>query len=166
MHPLKRTSPLRRIVLASAATVSGMVLLLSLKPHSPPGITVAAPVPAGTGEASSGPGASSDSGVPTSPGSGSTETGTKTVTGDAVDTIWGPVQVRITVQDGKITEADAVTYPKADPLEEQLNEYAVQQLNQETLTAQSADIDVVSGATYTSQGYQQSLQSALDAAMR
>ncbi|MEU0407929.1 FMN-binding protein [Streptomyces griseorubiginosus] len=157
MHPLKRTSPLRRIVLASAATVSAMVLLLSLKPHSPPEITAAAPAPSDTG------GPTARSSASANPRSGPTTTGTKTVTGDAIETIWGPVQVRITLEDGKITKSAAVIYPKADPLEEQLNEYAVQQLNQQTVAAQSADIDVVSGATYTSQGYRQSLQSALDA---
>ncbi|WP_432192532.1 FMN-binding protein [Streptomyces sp. bgisy027] len=167
MHPLKRTGPLRRIVLASVVTVSGMVLLIALKPHSPPEITVAAPAPSSSGNAPGGAGGSGSGpggpGASTSPGGGSATTGAKTVTGDPADTIWGPVQVRITVRNGKITEATAVQYPKADPLEEQLNVYAVQQLNQQTLAAQSADIDVVSGATYTSHGYQQSLQSALDA---
>ncbi|MFF1724332.1 FMN-binding protein [Streptomyces sviceus] len=79
---------------------------------------------------------------------------------------WGPVQVRITLQDGKITKSAAVTYLKADPLEEQLNEYAVQQLNQQTVASQGADIDVVCGATYTSQGYRQSFQPTLDCVRR
>ncbi|WP_019068828.1 FMN-binding protein [Streptomyces hokutonensis] len=161
MHPLKRKSPLRRIVLASAVTVSGMVLLLSLKPHSSPEITVAAPAPA---PSSSDSVAGDSGGSSASPGMGTRAT--KTVTGDSVQTVFGPVQVRVTLRNGKITKVAAVEYPKADPLEEQLNDYAVAQLEQEALSAQSADIDVVSGATYTSQGYQQSLQSALDAAKK
>ncbi|MEU0073804.1 FMN-binding protein [Streptomyces sp. NPDC006332] len=172
MHPLKRNSSLRRIVLACVATVSGVVLVLSLKPHSSPGITVAAPAPSGGGHTAPGPvgpsasrGSGGDSGTASprkSPGGGSTSTVTKTVTGDPAETIFGPVQVRISLKDGKITKAEAVTYPKANALEEQLNEFAVPQLNQEALKAQSANIDVVTGATYTSQGYAQSLQSALD----
>lgn len=174
MHPLKRSSSLRRIVLASAATVSGVVLLLSLKPHSSPTITVVERGPSNSASASAGSGGSSGSsgsgsgtGGPSPsarPGSGSTTTDTKTVTGDPAQTIFGPVQVRITLKNGKITKATAVAYPKANPLEQQLNEFAVPQLNREAVTAQSANIDVVSGATYTSHGYAQSLQTALDSA--
>ncbi|MFF4212937.1 FMN-binding protein [Streptomyces sp. NPDC001796] len=161
MHALKRKSPLRRIVLASAATVSGMVLLLSMKPHSSPGIAVAAPAPSSSAGVSAGSGGSTDSSG-SSGSSGSATTGTKTVTGDSVQTRYGPVQVRITVTNGKLTDVTAVTYPQDSPRDQEINSYAVPQLTREALTAQSANIDVVSGATYTSQGYQQSLQSALD----
>ncbi|MFF3908784.1 FMN-binding protein [Streptomyces sp. NPDC001848] len=167
MHALKRKSPLRRIVLASAATVSGMVLLLSMKPHSSPGIAVAAPAPSSSASASVGSGGSAGSdgsgGSSGSSGSsGSTTTGTKTVTGQEAQTRYGPVQVRITVKNGKLTDVTAVEYPQDNPRDQEINSYAVPQLNREALAAQSANIDVVSGATYTSQGYQQSLQSALD----
>ncbi|WP_367324426.1 FMN-binding protein [Streptomyces sp. HUAS ZL42] len=145
MHALKKNRPLRRIVLASAATVSGMVLLLSLKPHTSPAVAVNSPV------------SSSSSGT-------SSATGTKTVTGDSVQTRWGPVQVKITVQDGRLTEVTAVTYPQENPRDQQINAYAIPELRREALDAQSADIDTVSGATYTSDGYRQSLQSALDSA--
>ncbi|MGW1158313.1 FMN-binding protein [Streptomyces sp. NPDC002519] len=170
MHALRKKSPLRRIVLASAATVSGMVLLLSMKPHSSPGIAVAAPAPsssagtpAGSGGSSGSSGSNGSGGSGGSSGSsGSATTGTKTVTGASVQTAYGPVQVRITVTNGKLTDATAVTYPQGSPRDQEINSYAVPQLNREVLTAQSANIDTVSGATYTSQGYQQSLQSALD----
>jgi len=145
VHSLKKNRPLRRIVLASAATVSGMVLLLSLKPHSAP--TVAVAVPAPSGSSSAGP-----------------ATGTKTVTGDTVQTRWGPVQVRITLKSGKLTEVTAVTYPQDNPRDQEINSFALPRLRSEALQAQSADIDTVSGATYTSDGYRQSLQSALDSA--
>ncbi|MDX3802645.1 FMN-binding protein [Streptomyces sp. AK04-3B] len=145
MHTLRKNRPLRRIVLAGAATVSGMVLLLSLKPHTAPGVAAAAsPAPAGSGA--------------------SAAAGTRTLTGDSVQTRWGPVQVRITLKDGKLTDVTAVTYPQENPRDRQINSYAVPQLTREALTAQSADIDTVSGATYTSDGYRQSLQSALDSA--
>lgn len=157
MHTLRKNRPLRRIVLAGAATVSGMVLLLSFKPHTPP-VVAGSASPAPTG-------ASGTSGA--TPGAGgSAATGTRTLTGDSVQTRWGPVQVRITLKDGRLTDVTAVSYPQDNPRDRQINGYAVPQLTREALTAQSADIDTVSGATYTSDGYRQSLQSALDSATR
>lgn len=150
MHALRKNHPLRRIVLASAATASGMVLLLSLKPHASPQAVLALPAPTGSASASS--------------GTGSAGTGTRTVTGDTVQTRWGPVQVRITIKDGRLTDVTAVTYPSDNPRDQEINSFAVPRLRTEALTAQSADIDTVSGATYTSEGYRQSLQSALDSA--
>ncbi|NEC84821.1 FMN-binding protein [Streptomyces sp. SID12501] len=147
MHTLRKNRPLRRIALASAATVSGMVLLLSLKPHTTPAVV--------TGSASSS--------APSGSSSGSA-TGTRTLTGDSVQTRYGPVQVRVTLTNGKLTDVTAVTYPQENPRDQQINSYAVPQLTREALTVQSADIDTVSGATYTSDGYRRSLQSALDSA--
>ncbi|GGJ00957.1 FMN-binding protein [Streptomyces brasiliensis] len=152
MHALKKTRPLRRIVLASAATVSGMVLLLALKPHTSPEAASAVPAPV------PGSSASASAGTPAS--------GTKSVDGETVQTRWGPVQVRITLKDGKLTEVTAVTYPTDNPRDQEINSYALPQLRREALAAQSAQIDTVSGATYTSDGYRQSLQSALDSAGR
>jgi uncharacterized protein with FMN-binding domain len=74
------------------------------------------------------------------------------------------VQVRVVVKNGKVTSADAVVVPSGNQRDEEINSYAVPVLNQEVLDAQSAGIDTVSGATVTSDGYLQSLQSALDAA--
>ncbi|MFB8178404.1 FMN-binding protein [Streptomyces sp. NPDC055966] len=159
MHALKKNRPLRRIVLAGAATVSGMVLLLSLKPHTSPTPVIAdAKSPAVS--SSSAPSASS-SGA----GSGKS-TGTRTVTGETVQTRWGPVQVRVTIRSGRITDVTAVQYPQDNPRDQEINSYALPQLRREALAAQSAQIDMVSGASYTSTGYQQSLQSALDSAGR
>jgi uncharacterized protein with FMN-binding domain len=86
------------------------------------------------------------------------------VTGAAWPTIYGPVQVQITVRGGRVTAVTAVEYPADTPRDVQINQYAIPQLNAETLAAGSAQIDAVSGATYTSQGYIGSLQSALDKA--
>ncbi|WP_053848937.1 FMN-binding protein [Streptomyces sp. NRRL B-24085] len=138
MHALKKNRPLRRIVLAGAATVSGMVMLLSLKPHTSPALAV------------------------TFGSTAPAVTGTRTVTGDSVQTRWGPVQVRVTVRNGRLTDVTAVLYPTDNPRDQEINGYAVPRLRTEALQAQSADIDTVSGATYTSDGYRQSLQSALD----
>jgi uncharacterized protein with FMN-binding domain len=95
--------------------------------------------------------------------SGSTSAGT-TFTGTVAQTRWGPVQVEITVADGKITDVAVPQYPSGNGKDQQINSYALPELKQETLSAQSANIDVVSGATVTSDGYVESLQSALDRA--
>ncbi|GGN70636.1 hypothetical protein GCM10011579_046120 [Streptomyces albiflavescens] len=169
MHALKKQRPLRRVVLAAASTVTGVVLLLSLKPHTPPTEEQAS---SSAGESQTqpqtqtqtpSPGSSSGSTSGSSSGS-KKSTGTKTVTGDTVQTRWGPVQVRITLKNGKITDVTAVAYPSDNPKDQEINSYAIPQLRREALAAQSASIDSVSGATYTSDGYKQSLQSALDSA--
>ncbi len=86
------------------------------------------------------------------------------MTGAAADTMYGPVQVQITVKNGKLTAADATVYPTETPRDAQINAYAIPQLEQETVAAGNAKINAVSGATYTSNGYIASLQSALDKA--
>ncbi|MEU1342961.1 FMN-binding protein [Streptomyces sp. NPDC005827] len=172
MHALNKNRPLRRVLLASATTVSGIVLLLALKPHTGPTVVTDSVSPAPSSSASAAPEASSGTGGSTKSSGGSTKSsggstksaGSKTVTGDTVQTRWGPVQVRITVKNGKITDVTALQYPSDNPRDQEINSYALPQLRGEALSAQSASIDTVSGATYTSQGYQQSLQSALDSA--
>lgn len=163
LHTLRKNRPLRRVVLASAATVSGMVLLLSLKPHTTGSVAGAArsPAPSASSSASSGTARSGGSS-----GSSGSATGTRTVTGDSVQTRYGPVQVRVTLKNGTLTDVTAITYPQENPRDQQINSYAVPRLAREALAAQSSDIDTVSGATYTSAGYRQSLQSALDSASR
>jgi uncharacterized protein with FMN-binding domain len=95
---------------------------------------------------------------------GTTAAGSVTVTGSSASTRWGPVQVEITITDGTITDVTVVDYPTANGKDRQINARAVPVLVQETLDAQSAAIDMVSGATVTSEGYLESLQSALDEA--
>jgi uncharacterized protein with FMN-binding domain len=82
-----------------------------------------------------------------------------TFTGSDENTQYGDVQVQLTVANGKITDANDVQQPS-----DSIGSNAVSQLNQEVLTAQSANIQAVSGATYTSQGYIGSLQQALNKA--
>ncbi|WP_327232929.1 FMN-binding protein [Streptomyces sp. NBC_01317] len=88
----------------------------------------------------------------------------RTVLGDAVDTQYGPVQVQLTLSGTKIVKAAAVQAPGSDAQSKSVTANAVPQLNQAAVAAQSAGIDAVSGASYTSKGYQDSLQSALDKA--
>ncbi|MEV5932792.1 FMN-binding protein [Streptomyces sp. NPDC052079] len=146
---MRKSHPVRRAVLATAATVSGIVLLLSLKPASDPGSAEAAggAVPPAAAQ----------------PQGGSQPVGDGTVTGDAASTQYGAVQVRLTVSGGKITKAEAVQAPKGGQ-SDQITSNSVPRLNQAAVAAQSAEIDTVSGATYTSTGYKKSLQSALDKA--
>ena len=99
-----------------------------------------------------------------SSGDGSTNSKATTVTGRVADTQWGPVQVELTVSGGRITKVDVLQYPSGNPKDTEINDYALPILTQETTSSQSASIDMVSGATVTSTGYIQSLQSALDQA--
>ncbi len=158
---------MRRIVVAFMSTVSATVLLFNY--HTSLGASSTSAAQAGSdSETSSGTTesgdstASGDSGS-ADPGSGSGSS-SKTYTGDEADTQWGVVQVQITVEDGKITKSEAVQYPTENHRDQEINSYAVPQLNSEVVDQQSADIDAVSGATVTSDGYVQSLQSALDEA--
>jgi uncharacterized protein with FMN-binding domain len=139
-------------VLATAATVSGVVLLLSLKPSSDPasaqaGGTIPQQTAAAQESAQGGTGAAAGGAV----------------TGDVVQTQYGPVQVRITVSGSKITKAEAVQAPKGGE-SDQKTALSVPKLNQDVVAKQSPQIDTVSGATYTSEGYKKSLQSAIDKA--
>jgi uncharacterized protein with FMN-binding domain len=87
---------------------------------------------------------------------------TRTFDGDAVDMEYGTVQVRITVRGTRITDVEALRLPDSSRQSRQINDYAGPRLRQEALDAQSANIDTVSGATYTSEAYRESLQSAID----
>ncbi len=97
-------------------------------------------------------------------GTGSAQGGGSTVTGPVAQTRWGPVQVELTVRNGKITDVSVVQYPDGNHEDQEINSRALPILVQETMDAQSADIDMVSGATVTSDGYLESLQGALDEA--
>ncbi|WP_369239285.1 FMN-binding protein [Streptomyces sp. R21] len=149
---MKKSHPIRRAVLAGAATVSGIVLLLSLKPASDPAAAAA----------QGGAAAQQTAAAQQSAQGGAAPQG-GTVTGDVVQTQYGAVQVRLTVGGGRITKAETLQAPSGGR-STQVTADAVPKLNQETVTAQNADIDAVSGATYTSAGYKKSLQSAVDKA--
>jgi uncharacterized protein with FMN-binding domain len=157
---------MRRVICALAGTIAGLVLLLSFKTH---GTTArGTPSAAGTAATAAGtaPAGSSTSGAgrSTTGGSGTSSSAPTTVSGDVSQTQYGPVQVQITVEGGKVTGVRATQHPSEDPRSQQINAYAIPILNQEALKAGSAGIDMVAGATYTSDGYLSSLQSALDKA--
>jgi uncharacterized protein with FMN-binding domain len=87
-----------------------------------------------------------------------------TFVGETATNRWGPVQVQVTISNGEITDVTALQTPDSKRKSVEINDYASPILRQEALTAQTAEIDTVSGATYTSVSYAQSLQSALDTA--
>jgi uncharacterized protein with FMN-binding domain len=150
---MKRKHPLRRIMIGIAGTTSAVVLLLALKQ---PGASVAG--------SSSQAGGAVPPAASASAGNGLEAAGGQTVLGDVAETQYGPVQVQLTMSDGRITAAAAVKAPDKDANSRKIAAGAVPKLNKAAVAAQSAQIDAVSGATYTSQGYIESLQSAIDRA--
>ena len=159
---------MRRVILAVTGTIAGLVALLSFKSHVP-----SAPVAATTG----GAGGTSSSSSSAS-GGGQTEVvpgafpqgsiarnlpaGETAVDGKVASTAYGPVQIQLIKRAGKIVKVAVLVQPTNTLHDVQIGEFAFPKLISETLTAQNGKIDAVSGATYTSAGYIQSLQSALD----
>jgi uncharacterized protein with FMN-binding domain len=136
-----------RVIVAIAGTVAGLVLLLSFK--------------------TTGTAARSTSAASTPPivaRSTPTTPTTRTVTGGVSENQYGPVQVQVTVRGGRVTAVTATQYPNGDSRSAQISAYAIPALNQEALQAGSAGIDMISGASYTSESYLASLQSALSKA--
>ena len=169
---------MRRITLWIATTATILTLLFSYHTSTSSGATTSISSPAHNGSATSDGSSSSDSSTSSdsssssgstsssdsSSSSGSTSSSSKTYTGDAASTRFGDVQVQITVANGEVTTATVTEVPWQDHRDQEINARAVPILTEETVSAQSADIDMVSGATITSQGYVESLQSALDQA--
>lgn len=87
--------------------------------------------------------------------------GAGTYTGSTIRTVYGDVQVRVSIANGRITDVQAVTLPSDRARSAYISQVAGPMLRTEAITAQSANIDVVSGATYTSIAYARSLDSAL-----
>ena len=162
---------MRRVILAVTGTIAGLVALLSFKSHVP-----SAPVAATTG--GSGGTSSSSSSSPSSSGGGQTEVvpgafpqgsiaknlpaGETAVDGKVANTAYGPVQIQLIKRSGKVVKVAVLVQPTNTLHDVQIGEFAFPKLISETLAAQNGKIDAVSGATYTSAGYIQSLQSALD----
>jgi uncharacterized protein with FMN-binding domain len=86
---------------------------------------------------------------------------TQVIDGKVVNTRYGPVQVEITVKNGKLTDVQALQLPYDRQYSAEISQYVEPYLRREALQAQSANIDLISGATYTSDGYARSLQSAI-----
>jgi uncharacterized protein with FMN-binding domain len=131
---------MRRAVLAIVVSVAGLVILLSFRTHSS--------VPAARIQAAAK--------VPP------LLAGEHALFGSVVDTVYGPVRVQVVLRSATIVGVNILLRPEETGMDVQIGQYAFPKLIGETLAAQSARIDTVSGATYTSGGYIRSLQSALD----
>lgn len=167
---------MRRIVLTAGGTVAGMAALLAMKFQPAPAtplaaqmMTPAAPAAAGAaGSTAPTPSSTAKSPAGTKPSATAKPSAakqaatTRVITGSVADTQYGPMQVQVTVTGGRITKVTTLQQTDLGSYSNQVDSVAIPQLTQETLAAQSAKIDAVSGASYTSQGYIQSLQSALD----
>lgn len=166
----------KRAVGALITTVFALALLLSFRTPSSPGLAAsttsdtaiigepaatATPVPATDdgSAATATPEATQDESTDTAATSGYVD---GTVTGSVVSTRFGDVQVQVTISGGVITDVTALQLPSGDHHSAEISDAAEPLLREEALTAQSASIDLLSGATYTSRAYAQSLQSALD----
>ncbi len=120
--------------------------------------TTSAPSPSASTNTAAAPTTSSPTPSTTPSGSGKTTT----YTGPVEQTRWGPVQVRITVTRDTVTDVTVLQQPDGNPRDVEINDRALPILISETKAASSADIDMVSGATVTSEGYLASLQAAFD----
>lgn len=162
--------PVRAVVTLSALVV-GVALALSFRtpPPSSPGLAVVPP-PVSSSSAS-GP-TPTPSGAPPSGGGSPAPTPTPaatglkngTFTGKDVPNFFGPVQLQVVIAGGRITDVKVVQSPSDNPQSAYIASVAMPLLRQEVLQAQSAQINILSGATFDSQSYAQSVQSALDAA--
>jgi uncharacterized protein with FMN-binding domain len=175
---------MRRAVLALGSTVAGLILLLSFRSHTGSAASAgvsAAGTSSGSSAGTAGNGSSGGSaggsmsgapasasppakGRPAGQSSGGSAAGGRVVTGDVVNGPYGPSQVAITLSGNKITKVTVLQHTDDGSNSQQIDGNALPKLTSETLAAQSAKIDAVSGASYTSAGYIKSLQSALDKA--
>ena len=164
---------MRRVVIVLGSTAAGLAALLSFKTHSLAAQAPAASTPApstGTPQATAsatGPGSAGSAAGKTAsaPAKASAAApATRTVTGTAANTQHGPMQVQVTLAGTKITKVTVLQRTNDGAESDQIDATAIPKLTSETFAAQSARIDTVSGASYTSSGYIQSLQSALDQA--
>jgi hypothetical protein len=153
---------MKRLILAVASTIAGLIALLSFRIH--PGAAVIGSLPSATLGPVPSPVSPSGgtAGAAPGPGPSPSSAGPVTTLGQAVQTQYGTIQVRIVTVGRRIQSVSFAQLQGDEALSDEINAYAGPLLLQRTLVAQSAHIDSVSGATYTSDGYRQSLQSALD----
>lgn len=163
----------KRAISAFATTVVALALLLSFKTPEGPALagslssataivgqrTPASSEPVSTATAPIGPSA-----TPTDAAPKTAAFVDGTVSGPVVSTRFGDVQVQVTITAGVVDEVAALQLPSGDGHSRQISNAAEPILREEALTAQSASIDLLSGATYTSRAYVKSLQAALDQA--
>jgi uncharacterized protein with FMN-binding domain len=158
---------MKRARIVISATVAGTAAVLGFHAHPAATPVATAPTAPPRAVASTPSGSSGGAGTSASTGSSgsattSSSSGTKDVLGDPMSTRYGAAQVRVTVSNGKIVKVEAVQLQNADPKSASISSSAEPILRQSVLAKQTAAVDAVSGATYTSLSYEGSLQSALD----
>jgi uncharacterized protein with FMN-binding domain len=152
----------KRGAFALALTAAALVLLLNFQ--APSDVATLEPATRSGTTTTSGTSSGTDVGATTSSqATPAPVTGSGTVSGSTVNTRYGPVQVSVTIENGKLTAVTALQLPSGGRSGEISNEVGPI-LSSQALSAQSANIDGVSGATFTSSAYAKSLQAALDAA--
>ncbi len=158
---------MRRAIAVTGATVVGLVWLLTYK-ITPPHLGALANVPPtpSSGDASPSPSASPSQTPLPSPTPSPKATANGVFTGQDVPNRFGDVQVRVVITDGRISDVQALRLPSDRAQSAYISQVAGPMLRTEVLQAQSANIDIISGATYTSESYAQSLESALQQAHR
>jgi uncharacterized protein with FMN-binding domain len=175
----------KRAAAAIVVTALGLVLLFSFKTPSgeavaangtegavavgQPSATPTAQIDSGTAAAASPAAATYPTAATAAPSAAATAapssaTADGQYSGDVVNTRYGPVQVQVTISNGTIVDVTALQLPSNDPHSAQISQYVEPILRSSALQAQSAQVDLVSGATYTSDAYARSLQAALDQA--
>ncbi|MFJ2979975.1 FMN-binding protein [Curtobacterium sp. NPDC087082] len=153
---------MRARVIAGGVVSSIAVLVVGWQLGGQPAVT--APAQQSTTSGSGTTGTSTGTSGSTSGGTTGGSSASGTFAGDTTQTQYGPVQVQITVANGTITDVTALQLTNSDGRSVQISQQAAPILRQEALQAQSAQIQSVSGATFTSEGYTTSLQSAIDKA--
>jgi uncharacterized protein with FMN-binding domain len=156
---------MRRTPIVITATAAGLIGVLEF--HTRPAPVSLGAIPAAGSTAAASPAAASP--AATAPSRGSTRTaapsapgGTRTATGPQVNYNWGVLSVTVTVSGTKITKVGIATLDDGgNPRSQFIDQQSIPVLEQEALQAQSANIQGVSGASYTSAGFTQSLQAAL-----
>ncbi|MDQ2726375.1 MAG: FMN-binding protein [Actinomycetota bacterium] len=137
---------------------------LALTSTPPPASTTVAPAPAPAPGPGLAPGISGPAPATAPSTTATTVGGVRQIVGAPEDNPYGTIQVRVTVSGGRVTDVSTLQSPNDRGRSVEIARDALPVLRQEVLKAQSAQIDVVSGASYDSQGYAQSVQSALDKA--
>jgi uncharacterized protein with FMN-binding domain len=163
---------MKRLIAALSLTIAGLAFVLGFKTREViPAVAAdtTRPTTAAADTTTTSPVATNTTGtatteVPTTTAGTGTTGGTVEATGPTVQSLYGPVQVQVVVTDGTLVDVVALQLPSGDQHNESISAYAGPLLEEMALNAQSADIDVVSGATFTSLAYAESLQAALDEA--
>jgi uncharacterized protein with FMN-binding domain len=154
---------MRRAPIVLSATAAGLAGVLAFHAHRPASKVAIVP-PTASPTTTTPPTEGASNPAPTAPTTAPTvsPSGTRSATGNVTQYRYGELSVTVTENNGRITDLEMASLNETDSRSVAIDDQAIPQLRQEVLTAQSANIDGVSGATFTSEAYTSSVQSALD----